>query len=281
MGYSSGFSRFDGEAFTNYYLPEEFSKDYIWIVDRNVEGNLLLQTYAGKVLEFDGKKIREYNFNHQILDTARISIIKYYKNQLYIGTWHNGLFIQKDSTIKSCQNIKGGIRNIIQDFNNNFFIVNREGVFQKIDDSLTLIFTNKEFKHLYTLQQSKGNYWAGSYRDGIFIKRKKEWNPVFGENQLGIYDMAEDSSGTVWAATHIGLYRIIDNMYDEIYDFPEIKDEIILRIFIDRNNNVWASTYGKGVYKLSKNEFYNFQFPSTFPDQVQKYCLKTVMKTYG
>lgn len=266
MGSNNCLSRFDGQAFTNYTEPEELFKDYIWDIDQSEKGNLLLVTYSGKVWEFDGNDFGKYSFNHEILDTAHITIIENYKGTIFIGTRYNGLFIMKSNIIKASDKIKGGIINIISDLKKNLYIINDEkGVFQYNKDSITFLFPHKDFYHFYFLKNTRGDFWTGSYQDGIYFFKNNQWSKVFGGEQLNLYAFKEDSIAELWAATFVGLFRITNSPISAVSTFQEIKDEIIIRIFIDKDNNIWASSYGKGVYKLTRNEFENYEYPSTLP----------------
>ena len=76
--------------------------------------------------------------------------------------------------------------------------------------------------------------------------------PTSNPNQVytGVWDIKKDSDDNYWLATEMGLY-ILSNTGNnwEINRFstiPEIND-LIWKIFIDKNNNIWCGTFNGGI----------------------------------
>ncbi len=267
MGANNALSYFDGQNFVNYTQPTELFSRSILDIDINEKGNLLLLTSERKTWEFNGINFVRHSFNNEEIDTASILTIQNFDGKLFIGT-DNGLYIKKNNKISKVDNLNGPVINIDTDNHKSLYIISKEqGVFQYTHDSLKLVSTNTEINHQNFIKHQKGDFWSSTPNDGLFIKKEEQWDHVFGDNQLPIYEIAEDQSTTVWVATYIGLFRIIDNYYRQLYTFQEIYDETIEQIFIDRSNNIWASSFGKGVYKLTKNPFTNLKYPSSFPGE--------------
>src|SRR5688500_5812770 len=61
---------------------------------------------------------------------------------------------------------------------------------------------------------------------------------------------------------------MIDSVHADRYREVFLKDKNISRTLIDRENNLWFSTFGQGVFKLASREFKTFHFPENKTSEI-------------
>lgn len=121
---------------------------------------------------------------------------------------------------------------------------------------------HEKLAHLkYLYEDRKGKLWAGN--DAGIFQLDKEYNPVFSltnntERELQLngsytYCMYQDIEGNYWIGTNRGL-QCYNPDKKKISSFGRkngFRNEVILGILEDRENNFWLTTYS-GLVKLSR-----------------------------
>jgi len=107
------------------------------------------------------------------------------------------------------------------------------------------------------LEDNESNIWAGNDKNGLFLL--KNGTDVFTPCTFSvsgvsfIYDIFQDSSGTLWIGTQSGLFyrKKGDIPFTHFYnesDWDLLNRPIILNINEDRSGNLWIATAGKGLF---------------------------------
>ncbi|MGA9672340.1 MAG: two-component regulator propeller domain-containing protein [Terracidiphilus sp.] len=90
-----------------------------------------------------------------------------------------------------------------------------------------------------------GDLWIGFSSGTISLLRNGHVTDYTIRDGLpvgGIWSLAQDSEGTIWAGTHAGLARLEGNRWEEVgkdWNFPA---GLVRTIFLDRQGTLWVST---------------------------------------
>lgn len=114
----------------------------------------------------------------------------------------------------------------------------------------------------FVLKDSKGNVWAGTSGDGIYVLKpgssKFTKVPILDEadDQLvWIYRIFEDSRKTVWFLLNTGIYYLDSDSKSLIALSDVTNDPIVdtrpFTIEEDKNGNIWISSRRNGLYQLT------------------------------
>ncbi len=280
FGTDKGLSRFDGKSFYNYPLPDELGKSKIIDIEVSDKNHFLILLLNGKLYNFDGEHFHPSELNKDF-EPFSISDIFFSKKYLIVGTKENGVFQCSDGEINRPKGkYPKQITKISRDQKGNHFITARHGVYMLSNDSLILITNNESLTYNSFFQQQRGNNWYSTRNDGIYRDISGKWKLIrnFDGNNvfagLIIFDLFEDLNSEIWVSTNKGLYRIVDNMYREIYVFQELRNVKINKAFSDREGNIWAIASGKGVYKLQRHYFDNRSPQPGFSEESTKILVK-------
>lgn len=116
------------------------------------------------------------------------------------------------------------------------------------------------------LISSDGKLYIGTYDGlGCMDLKTKSFLSTYGKNRLKqgliVYNILEDSKGTIWFGTSEGLMHIVDNTGKiDTYTMENgLPSNIICGIIEDLNNNLWISTnYGISKMNLKDHSFINY-----------------------
>lgn len=215
-------------------------------------GLVFIGTEGGSLYEFNRKTgyissvpVKMPNGNSQ---PVVLALHRSRNNQLYIGTYGQGLLIQDMTTGASRHFVKG-----------------------PEPDNLggNDVFCFKE--------DSKGNIWVGCNGEGVSVLNHQQViarftprpNPaVHNEFQLPINgyirSIEEDAAGNIWIGSHgggIAVYQTGSGKWTVLTQnnsqLPSDKIQVIVR---DSRENMWVGTYGAGLSLFDKktNRFINF-----------------------
>ncbi|MDA6069920.1 response regulator [Flavobacterium sp. AC] len=196
------------------------------------------------------------------------------KDKIWVGTFEHGLDVldrNSGAVIKhySANNPSSGLRsNFIFSFyetkKDELIVITTMGLY-KYNDQNDTFETLKNFPETthYTnyKEDSDGNLWAGSYRDGLFY-----YNPKTKKKEVFIYDyknpngisnnsinyIFEDSAKNLWFATENGL-DLLDKKTRTFKKFTTkngFPSNVVYSILEDDAKNLWLTT-SKGLVKFS------------------------------
>ncbi|MDQ3235448.1 MAG: hypothetical protein M3Q07_26860, partial [Pseudobdellovibrionaceae bacterium] len=104
------------------------------------------------------------------------------------------------------------------------------------------------------LRTSRGELLAATDNNGVVIFEKAGWKKLPGSEQLSslfVWSIAEDPSGTIWAATDGGLAKRKGNGW-EMYTSTNSGLPInhVRAVLADRQGRIWAGTTGGGLARF-------------------------------
>ena len=102
----------------------------------------------------------------------------------------------------------------------------------------------------------KGNLWFGVFYGGImyYDVHKRKFSQIFtGENVTqDVRSLFEDSDGMIWVGTSNGIFQI-ERDSKKVLQHIYSPDNLIRTVIKDRKGNIWAGSYGGGIFIFSPN----------------------------
>ncbi|MBE8724319.1 hybrid sensor histidine kinase/response regulator transcription factor [Flavobacterium hungaricum] len=195
------------------------------------------------------------------------------KDKIWVGTFEHGLDVLDRNSGALIQHYsasdgRSGLHsNFIFSFyemkNKDFVIVTTSGLYrynEQADHFEIMKFFPETYHYTNFKEDSDGNLWAGSYRDGLlFYNPKTKKKEVFNydyKNPQGISNntintIFEDSSKNLWIATENGL-NLVDRKTHTFTKFTTkngMPSNVFYSILEDDEGNLWLTT-SKGLVKF-------------------------------
>lgn len=195
------------------------------------------------------------------------------KDKIWIGTFEHGLDVLDSKSGKvikhySANNEIGGLRsNFIFSFyetkKKELLVITSVGIYKynPVADNFDVLKFFPENMHYTSFMEDKyGNYWAGTYRDGLLFynprNKKKEvfrynYKDTKGISNNSINSIFQDGKNNLWIATENGL-NLFDKAtrtftkYNTKNGFPS---NVFYSILEDDQSNLWITT-SKGLVKF-------------------------------
>lgn len=107
-------------------------------------------------------------------------------------------------------------------------------------------------------QDRQGRLWFGTYSGGLNRLDPATGHFIHYPNPLHVFDIIEDNSGQMWIATENGLGRYLpeaDRFSFYTHDSADpssISNNLITKIFADRQGALWVGTFGSGLNRLDR-----------------------------
>ena len=227
-------------------IADGLSQSYVYDIIQDKNGFIWIATQDG-LNRYDGKNFAYYRHDssnkHSIADNFIRKLFIDNKNVLWVGTneglsRYNEKLDHFDNYFHQPENnnsLKDNqIWDIYQDQKSDIWVSTKEGLhkFSQTKNNFSQIRIrgfNSALKEIKTIfQDSKGNYWLGTYDQGIFLANstlsfavslndQNKWNLKLNANAL--YDV-KFIDHQYWLATDNGLY-IVSQAYDIIKHYSE------------------------------------------------------------
>jgi signal transduction histidine kinase/ligand-binding sensor domain-containing protein/AraC-like DNA-binding protein len=243
-GTKRGLNRFDGYNVINFESNSDdslsLSNNIINCITEDNQSNLWIGTGFGiSIMNSNTNRFTQINLlNHNALNCNDINYITTIQpssnGEMYIGT-HEGFFIHKDGQY---------IHHLI--------------------DSLDFMSSDN---YILSFEEDRsGNIWIGSNSRNLFCLEKESGNlRKFVLSDLyddayasGLYYLFLDNDNKLWIGTQAGLF-VLDISKNECdknlnrFLNEKIGNKIITGIQADRDNNIWISTDGAGLFVINEN----------------------------
>jgi len=196
------------------------------------------------------------------------------EGKIWIGTFEHGLDVldQKSGKVINHYKAANGIGALKSNFifsfyetkNKDFLILTSVGIYKynPTNDNFDILKFFPENMH-YTsfMEDSNGNYWAGTYRDGLlFYNPKNKKKEIFiynykdgkGISNNSINSIFEDSEKNLWITTENGL-NLFDNKTRTFTKFNTKKgfpSNVYYSILEDEKKDLWITT-SKGLVQFN------------------------------
>jgi ligand-binding sensor domain-containing protein/serine phosphatase RsbU (regulator of sigma subunit) len=113
------------------------------------------------------------------------------------------------------------------------------------------------------------NIWFGT-KKGLSIRRNNNIEFLDEKSNLdftNVFSITFDLNGKIWVASQQGLKVLQRNEMGEIYqtrlfEHTKFDEATFISLYTDTHGNIWAGTYGFGVFKINAQNFSYKQFDS-------------------
>lgn len=285
-----GVSKFDGIKFTNYNTRDGLGQNEIVSILEDRKGNMWFGTAGRGVSKFvasnnenESSVFINFTTDDGLCNNYVRAICEDSKGYLWFGT--DGGISEFDGKRFYNYNEKNGLYNInifsiIEDNQGNLVFGTGKGVYKYYRRIGFVNITTKQpinyFPIYAILQDSKDNYWFGSFGGGV-----TEYNPnehpdhqftnfttSNGLTDNRIHAIIEDKEGNIWFGTNEGgvcmLSREIiyehskgrsDYFFKTFTSAEGLCSDEILSIMQDRESNIWFGTADAGLCKFESMRF--------------------------
>ncbi|OXA93863.1 hybrid sensor histidine kinase/response regulator transcription factor [Flavobacterium hercynium] len=264
------------------YFPQKgqnsISGSAVREIHKDDKGAIWIGTEDAGLNRFDPKKQQFTSFlpngNKNGVSYYNIHALMPRKDKVWVGTFEHGLDVldrNSGTVLKhyTANNPASGLRsNFIFSFyetkKKELIVITTIGLYQynEKNDNFDILKTFPETTHYTTYKEdSDGNCWAGSYRDGLFY-----YNPKTKKKEVFIYDyknpngisnnsinyIFEDSTKNLWFATENGL-NLFDKKNRTFKRFTTkngFPSNVVYSILEDDAKNLWLTT-SKGLVKFN------------------------------
>jgi ligand-binding sensor domain-containing protein/serine phosphatase RsbU (regulator of sigma subunit) len=272
-----GLVSFDGKSFHGFMKKDGLSDDNIFCLRNDRKGNLWIGTTKGGVCILKDGIFSEVRIPG--LEKALVYAIRQdQRNNMWFAT-ERGLFKLDPSGKFSDFTDKNGLNSndlyaLCEDYEGNIWTGSNLGACLLKDEDL-ITYSEKEgltnVKVNVILQDQFGNLLIGTDGSGISILGKDgKINPVKIKEleNTKVISLCQDSQHRIWVGLNSddknpllilkqenGILAL-DRTYHE---FNKVKFSTVSKILEDKKGNIWAATFGSGVFVISKNDIVQFK----------------------
>ncbi|MFP4557421.1 MAG: two-component regulator propeller domain-containing protein [Bacteroidales bacterium] len=227
-----GVSRFNGSEFQNFGLEDGLIETTIHEIYEDYQGRLWFISGSGKLVYFKNDSIYQFRHNHRLneyISKSRGTVKKsFYVDSLdnvYLSLKGFGrLIISHEGILKQPINSKLKKRIIIENIENNKFIISNSRIPNKFD--IFVVNPNHEFSY----SPEHLNLKNPAYFHFFFLKETNGFQLMAGEGNL------------------------IRMKHNEVYEQKAIGSQVIWASY-DKSNNLWAAPIEGGVYFYKNGDF--------------------------
>lgn len=259
---AAGLTRFDGRNFKLYPLPAQptgMSFNIRDLVREPGEGLLLLPA-SGGVMRFHDGVFEEHPASSALVGKSLVDLFAEPDGTLWIGTedetlirWQAGKLVT--FTASDGINRRGNRFSFARDRTGRIWIAGGDFL-GWYEDGRLQPFPRSVGTSIVVAPARTGGLWISSYErmlkweNGrlITVRDKPEW-PVA---RSSVYQLFEDSSGTLWIATRRhGLFLLAGDKLTH----AATANPLIMSVSEDRESNIWVSMDGGGLNRLRSKAF--------------------------
>lgn len=260
-----GVSRFDGRKYTNFSTSHGLIDNQVncFFEDRE---NMLWLGCAGGVSGFNGTEFISYSILDVAPNTMVLDIAEEKTGVLLLAT--NGAGLLRLSLSSGKIEILTGlpfdalVRKLEFTPKGDLLIGARNGLFLAPNGELEKIQTIQENISVSDIAVSDdGRITVATFGDGIFIFDEDETINITEKSGLQnnfVREISRDREGYFWVASRSGLNKISPDGTPVFNTNIGLNYENIKTLFLDREDNLWVGTDGKGVYRLTGEQFVTF-----------------------
>ncbi len=264
FGTSSGLCRYDGQSYEVFLIKDKLPSNVITSLAIN-QGILWIGTDLGLV---------QYNIKEDIFKTTSINkkihtLFMDQSKRLWVS-YEGGAGILENNVIrKTYQGVNIPqliVYSIFQDSKKAIWLGTNKGVY-KIDQNANnklLHYSEKNFdngKKVLVIAQQAEKMWFGTDRglfdfDGTsFTHFQIAGNPLANVDISTIITL---KNGDLWMGSKGGLTQTTGRGFNNYSSENGLPHNHVSHLFLDRENNLWVSTSGGGVSKLSGEQFLHY-----------------------
>ena len=229
--------------------------NYVFTILRAPDGYMLVGTDEG-LARFDGMRFTPYDM-HPAADLSKSWILSMFAGSdgsIWTGTFDGGLYRLRNGRMAARFDVGSSVFDIVEDADGHIWASTRDGVLRSRD-------RGGHFEHQPDLRRPPDTAWNVLARakdgtiwivtaDGLYRYKGGTTQRVAksGPNYAQIFAVQSSGAG-VLVGTSKGLYSLAeDNGTWVLQRVPGVPGPVVA-IVRDRNGNIWAGTWGKGLYR--------------------------------
>ncbi|HAN19549.1 MAG: hypothetical protein A2X13_15105 [Bacteroidetes bacterium GWC2_33_15] len=264
--------------FKQYNIEEGLSHPFVYTINTDVNGYIWVGTGEG-LCRFDGFNFNICKENDTLTNGFVTSSFRDSKNLLWFGhnsgdiTYYDG---KKFERLNSRSYISSSITDIAGDDKGNVYIVSQNNGLLRVNkqfdiDTFTTVFKGKI---IYSVQYAGNSNFLIGTGDGLHIYKikNKEIEKVLSVSELSYISVQSINKGkkenSFWIGTEDSGFYLL-NFKDDSFESYQIENvgekfdfgfENVQSVFEDHDDNLWISTFGKGILKLIPDKKGEYQF---------------------
>ena len=268
FGTGVGLARFDSDKFLTFSVNNGLPANEILSLSSNDDSLLWVGTGLGLAI-FDISDINNphFLFTPPGLANYSISSLCYFKNQLWIGTRRNGLFLMtyhspdKYDVLNLVKSVS--VKEIRANSDNKIMVLfeNALTTFDQKGEPLTQIKINSKHRLKCFIQTQENNYWIGTDSGIINVNDSLiEGSGTTPQNadSLDFNTFLFDSRGTLWAGADKGLVKFNSEKAVLINRSSGLPGLDLRALLFDSEGNMWLGSYTSGLFKLNNTNLINY-----------------------
>lgn len=253
-------------TFKHYGIEEGLIHPSIYTINQDNNGFLWIGTGEG-VCRFDGIKFLRPATRDTLAGAYTSFCFKSSKGNIWVGYDDGSVYTVENMHLnKIYRNINApSMVTWITELSNGTILVATQsnGILAFSNGTSTFIKLN-DTKITYSVEEIDQNRLLIGCNDGLWIARKNgELSYIYDiklndipESKINCIIRKKNSDGFWIGTSDAGLYQLTVTPTLQIHPFtplPELANCNIQWVLEDKGNNLWVCTFGKGVYKFSKN----------------------------
>ncbi len=242
----------------------------------DAEGNIWVGTAADGLFRLTHPRFTSFGRPGSPLHIPSIPIVGDGRGGIWIGTNCNGLFHLKDGEVTQLGR-EAGLNNLcvwslLRTQNGDLWIGALDGELSRLKGSTLERFTvpNSSKQTIRALHETAtGSILVGT-DSGVFRlnPQTREFSPVEGTSNLGVYFITTDDNHTLWLGTNTGLH-ILNGAIHRVWDRTNgLGSSIVRAVKLDPRGAAWIGTYGSGLYLLENDQLTHFGTQNGLPENV-------------
>ncbi len=256
--------------FTNYTVANGLTENFVYSINEDHKGNILIGCVAGLSSISPGGTITHPEFPGLVQkNIAFMSILKDNQNNIWYST-DNGILKTTGSIYRQFTPANGlpgtTVWTSFQDREGDYwFGTDGFGLSKLSSEMFTNYSENNGLPGEYinaVFQDNKKNYWIGVRNNGVCLLEGKnittfKLNPKDPRHSLidnNVQTIAQDKEGNIWLGTKSGISVYKDKGFTNYVHPAGIPDSTIYSIYNDKDNITWIATRN-GLSKFSNGIF--------------------------
>ena len=295
IGTDDGLTRFDGRSFRNYGYENGLKSNYVIDIIELKKNKYAIATWGGGLHYFKNDTILKPDILND--NVSKINILDTLTNgDIYANSSRNNFYLYQDkerkefvirrnnlntptlflkeqiadlSVINSFHSVLNGNLYIHASEKINLIKGNEEikGIFIVRDGTLSPVFEYLKNQLVFTINEDKNQFYFGSI-NSIYVGSKKRLEDIiqfnFKEDSKIIHIKKHNdflffiTNNTINSNRKLYQYNLISKQLTSLSDYLKT-DKMISDFIFDKQNNLWVTTYGDGLYLIpnTTNSFFS------------------------
>jgi signal transduction histidine kinase/ligand-binding sensor domain-containing protein len=271
IGTYDGVSLYDGATFKNYTMTDGLAHHLAWCIaeSRVHRGTIFIGTDGGGISKFQNGSFQTIRLGSNLAANRVVSIVEDTRGCLWSIT-HDGLYlvVSEDSIVKlQLDDDISYLSTVGQTPNGDIWVPIKQKIHrynEQREITATITVPLAQGASIYSMSvDSDGNLWVSStdstllqYREGTLLQRRHMLEGAPG-------NVLVDHQGKLWIAVGSqGVFTILkshfgNGCFQHVVVPPGLKDNF-WPMLVDREDNIWFISWGKGIVKLEDRSILHF-----------------------